>query len=108
VTNQALRHILRESERIRLEQARLDERNTVRVRYALATVVLTATDYAGRTVPVALTDCAVDQLIADLLEAKRCRKHVELNDDAPQTKRDGSASTWPPPEERVDEIRGAT
>ena len=109
MTNQAHQHQLRESQRIRLEQAREAERNTVRVAYNLGTVMLTATDKANRIVHVSLDDCAIDQLIAQLLEAKRCRKHVELSDDeVPPTRRDGSSSTWPAPAERIDEIRSAT
>lgn len=109
MTNQAHNHQLRESQRIRLELAREAERNTVRVAYNLGAVMLTATDRANRLVHVALDDCAIDQLMAQLLEAKRCRKHDALtDDDAPPTRRDGSASTWPAPAEFIDEIRSAT
>ena len=107
MTNQARQHILRESQRLRLEQAREAARNTASVAYSLGAVILTATDKADRIVYVALDDCAIDNLISELIEAKRIRKHVAQDDEAPETKRDGSASTWPPPSERVDEIRGA-
>lgn len=109
MTRQQKLAIERDSERQRIEES--TRGNTASIGYANGRAGLMARDYSGRIVLVSLDRVALRALIAEALETDRAMAHDAKTetDNEPPTKRDGSASTWPAPEdERIDETRGAT
>lgn len=96
MTNQQAIHVLRESERVRLESARQAAKNTLRVTPG---GFATAVDGADRTVIVQLDIHALLRLSREVSEAiAQAQRDDEV---APETLRASSPRTIEPPEKTV-------